>query len=859
MALEDFYVANPNYTTRLNLHLRDSGNTAFGAAVAALDLLQNVQVQAIIGPQTSTEAKFVIELGDKAHVPIISFSAKSPSLSHQKNPYFIRTGLSDYIQSKVIASIVQFFKWKEVVPLFEDTEYGNGIIPYLIDALQEVEAHVTYRSSLPLSATKVQIMEELDKLKSMRTRVFVVHMTYSLGLQLFKHAKEAGMMGEGYVWIATYGLTDIVDLMGSSVSHEMQGVLGVKPYVRESNKLSEFKLRWKKKFKQVNFGAKISEPTVFGLWAYDTVWSLALSAQNVYVTNSTFQGLNTTDNATDFARLGLSSSGPLILNQMLGTKFDGISGEFELINGQLESKRFEIINVVDNGKKTIGFCTLENNTSWIVHFKDDPVDIMWPGGKKVVPKGWEWPTMGRELRIGIPVKPGFGGFVRIEDGSAKGYCIEVFNAVMTQMPYKVSYKYIPYEDAHGNMNGTYDDLVYEVFRQKYDAVVGDITIIANRSLYVDFTLPYTESGVSMLVPIKDKRHKGAWTFLEPLSTDLWLASAAFFIFTGFVVWFLEHRINEEFRGTISNQLGTIFYFAFSTLVFAHREKVLGNLARIVVIIWVFVVLVLQSSYTASLTSKLTVEQLQPTVADINELLKNGDSVGYLDDSFMPGLLKQLNFHESKIIPYKSPEDYNEAMSNGTVAAIFDEIPYLRVFLSKYCGKYTMTGPTYKTDGFGFAFPKGSPLVPDISRAVLKVMEGEIMTKFEKEPYVDGNCSDQEDSTTTSNSLRKITSLAKVYDQRDPSSVRKKDEAVDRPASVGDIMLTPCTMSAPQSPLSILNPGDQEGFETDEGEGMVMDDDDDGDAPGTPGREINSQNPDPPSFAEMLPERNSGSP
>lgn len=244
-------------------------------------------------------------------------------------------------------------------------------------------------------------------------------------------------------------------------------------------------------------------------------------------------------------------------------------------------------------------------------------------------------------------------------------------------------------------------LILFVSIQNFDAVVGDVTIIANRSLYVDFTLPYTESGVSMVVPVEDKRNKGAWAFSEPLGTDLWLASGAFFIFTGFVVWFLEHRINDEFRGTATNQFGTIFNFAFSTLVFAHRETVVSNLSRVVVIIWLFVVLVLQSSYIASLTSKLTVEQLLPTVTDISDLLKNGDAVGYLDGSFMRGLLKRLNFNESKMIAYQSPEDYNEALSNGTVAAIFDELPYVRVFLNRYCKKFTMTGPTYKTDGFGF--------------------------------------------------------------------------------------------------------------------------------------------------------------
>ncbi|KAM0017594.1 putative ionotropic glutamate receptor [Helianthus debilis subsp. tardiflorus] len=72
----------------------------------------------------------------------------------------------------------------------------------------------------------------------------------------------------------------------------------------------------------------------------------------------------------------------------------------------------------------------------------------------------------------------------------------------------------------------------------------------------------------------------------------------------------------------------IFWFSFSRLVFAHREKLIRNLSRFVVIVWVSVVLVLTSSYTASLTLMLTVEQLRPTHTDINQIRKNGESVGY---------------------------------------------------------------------------------------------------------------------------------------------------------------------------------------------------------------------------------------
>lgn len=107
--------------------------------------------------------------------------------------------------------------------------------------------------------------------------------------------------------------------------------------------------------------------------------------------------------------------------------------------------------------------------------------------------------------------------------------------------------------------------------QKADAVVGDLTITESRMANVDFTMPFTESGWSMVVPVQTQTSTGMFFFLKPLTPALWLASLAAFIFTGFVIWVIEHRINPEFRGTPLQQLGIIFHYAFSTLVFAQSE------------------------------------------------------------------------------------------------------------------------------------------------------------------------------------------------------------------------------------------------------------------------------------------------
>ncbi|KAL7166287.1 hypothetical protein ACSBR2_037043 [Camellia fascicularis] len=736
MALSDFYASHGHYRTRLLLNTRDSKNDVVGAAAAALDLLKNVEVQTIIGPETSMQADFVIDLGDKAQVPIISFSATSPFLCSIWSPYFVQAAQNDSSQVKVISAIVQAFGWREVVPIYVNNEFGKGIIPYLTDALQDINTRVPYRSVISPLATDDQIVEELYKLMTMQTKVFIVHMNPTLASRLFIKVKEVGMLSEGYVWIITNAVTNELISMDPLVIDSMEGVLGVKTYVARTTQLQDFTSHWKRKYQQDNPTILNAQLNVFGLWLYNAATALAIAVEQASVTNNGFQKANISGNSTtDLETFGVSQNGPKLLQAMLNTTFRGLNGDFHIVDGQLQSSAYQIINVIGNGGRGIGFWTAENGIVRDLNVKctnstsnANLGSIIWPGDTTSPPKGWIIPTNGKKLRIGVPVKDGFSEFVKVTPNPGTntaivtGYSIDVFDAVMAALPYAVPYEYVPFGTPDGKSNGTYNDMVYQVYLGKLDAVVGDTTIIANRSQYVDFSLPYTESGVSMIMPIRDNRRKNAWVFLKPLTWELWVTSFCSFMFIGFVVWVLEHQINEDFRGPPSHQTGSIFWFSFSTMVFAHKEKVVSNLGRFVVIIWCFVVLILTQSYTASLTSMLTVQQLTPTITDIQELIKNQENVGYQKDSFVCQLLKQMGFDDTTLKVYGSLEELDELFSNGGITAAFDEIPCMKPFFAKYCSKYTMVGPTYKTDGFGFVFPIGSPLLHDVSRAILNVTE-----------------------------------------------------------------------------------------------------------------------------------------
>jgi len=104
---------------------------------------------------------------------------------------------------------------------------------------------------------------------------------------------------------------------------------------------------------------------------------------------------------------------------------------------------------------------------------------------------------------------------------------------------------------------------------------------------------------------------------------------------------------------------------------------------------------------------LTAKRLRPMVTDLNQLLHNGDYVGYQYGGFTCSFLIKQGFPLNRIKAYSNQEEYAEALrkgsKNGGVSAILDEIPYLTYFLSnpQYKKEFQMVNRMYKTLGLGF--------------------------------------------------------------------------------------------------------------------------------------------------------------
>lgn len=203
---------------------------------------------------------------------------------------------------------------------------------------------------------------------------------------------------------------------------------------------------------------------VFGLRAYDAAFALAMAIEKV-------------ENASFINGNASSQYGSKLSDALSVINFKGIVGDFNLVDRQLQLSTINIFNVNGDGRRAIGHWTPENgrlvkqlnSTCLVSAFICDLGPIIWPGESSSVPKGWEIPTNGTKLKIGVPVKDGFTEFVKVtKDLSTNttyvtGFSIDVFKAVVDKLPYALPYELVPFAYPNGTSAGTYNDLIYQVY------------------------------------------------------------------------------------------------------------------------------------------------------------------------------------------------------------------------------------------------------------------------------------------------------------------------------------------------------------------------------------------------------------
>ncbi|XVE51428.1 hypothetical protein DITRI_Ditri02bG0039400 [Diplodiscus trichospermus] len=651
--------------------------------MAAEELIKKKKVKVIVGLESWEKAALVGDVGTHAQIPILSFVAPAitPPSAATRLSFLIRIASNGVEQIRCISALVQGYNWRRVIAIYEDDTYGgdSGNLALLSENLQKVGSQIEYILALPpfssLTDPKRFIQAKLRKLgrETQSRAVILLKLSSPMTIHLFREAKKMELLERNTAWILSDTITGYMDSFNHSAISSMKGALGIKAYYsEESSSYSKFYAQFREVFRSKYRDEDEFNPGMHALRAYDSITAIELA-------------LNRTSNR---------SNQKLMLRNILSTNFNGLSGKIRFKAGELnQTQSLRIVNVVGKKYEEIGFWFPESGFSKTPSgaetsgASDGETSVkvlsilIWPGNSHQAPKGWAMPTAEKRVKIAVPVRTSFEEFVEFHDSSEKptGFCIDLFYMVLESQGFDLPDEFLRH-------SGSYDDLISNVENKTYDAAVGDITILAERMEHVEFTQPFAESGLSMIAPVKSD---SAWMFLKPFTWEMWVVTAALFIYTMFVVWFLEHRsANPEFSGALKNQLSTALWFTFSSLFFAHN---------------------------------------------IQSVRQRGLSVGCDNDSFIKKYLTNvLSFKQEQLYLLNSSESsFVEEFKNKKIDAAFLEVPYEKVFLNKHCKGYGSISPTYTFGGFGFAFQKGSPIAEDFSRAILKLSEEGNLTSLEK--------------------------------------------------------------------------------------------------------------------------------
>ncbi|KAJ0096963.1 hypothetical protein Patl1_29289 [Pistacia atlantica] len=99
-------------------------------------------------PTIFSYSSFGFTHSNELQVPLLSFSATDPTLTPLQYPFFVRTTQSDLFQMAVVADIVDYYGWRDVISVCVDDDHGRNTVAALRGKLAEKRCKLSYKAPL---------------------------------------------------------------------------------------------------------------------------------------------------------------------------------------------------------------------------------------------------------------------------------------------------------------------------------------------------------------------------------------------------------------------------------------------------------------------------------------------------------------------------------------------------------------------------------------------------------------------------------------------------------------------------------------------------------------------------------------
>ncbi|XP_009863791.1 PREDICTED: glutamate receptor ionotropic, NMDA 2A-like, partial [Apaloderma vittatum] len=211
----------------------------------------------------------------------------------------------------------------------------------------------------------------------------------------------------------------------------------------------------------------------------------------------------------------------------------------------------------------------------------------------------------------------------------KGFCIDILKKLSKTVKFTYDL-YLVTNGKHGKkVNNVWNGMIGEVVYHRAVMAVGSLTINEERSEVVDFSVPFVETGISVMV----SRSNGTVSpsaFLEPFSASVWVmmfvmllivSAMAVFIFeyfspVGYNRNLAQGRDPHGPSFTIGKAVWLLWGLVFNNSVPVQNPK--GTTSKIMVSVWAFFAVIFLASYTANLAAFMIQEEFVDQVTGLSD-------------------------------------------------------------------------------------------------------------------------------------------------------------------------------------------------------------------------------------------------
>ncbi|CAB3367343.1 Hypothetical predicted protein [Cloeon dipterum] len=370
----------------------------------------------------------------------------------------------------------------------------------------------------------------------------------------------------------------------------------------------------------------------------------------------------------------------------------------------------------------------------------------------------------------------------------EGYAIDLIEEISKILGFNYTFKLVP-DGRYGSLNREtkeWDGMVRELLEQRADLAIADLTITYDREQAVDFTMPFMNLGISILYRKPIKQPPNLFSFLSPLSLDVWIYMATAYLGVSVLLFILARFTPYEWQNPhpcnpspdhLENQFTLLncLWFAIGSLMQQGCDFLPKAVStRMVAGMWWFFTLIMISSYTANLAAFLTVERMDSPIESAEDLakqtkikygaLRGGSTAAFFRDSNFSTYQRMWSFMESarpSVFAASNTEGVERVVRGKGSYAFLMESTSIEYVIERNC-ELTQVGGLLDSKGYGIAMPPNSPYRTAISGAVLKLQEeGKLhilKTRWWKEKRGGGSC---RDDTSKSSSAANELGLANV--------------------------------------------------------------------------------------------------